>query len=264
MSTLAEQEVQAVGVVPAETKGKPWALVGTPAVILAAALGLVLYLRNAEIDESMKSSLNVETITEMLAKHLELSLVSTVIVLAVSVPLGVALSRRGAKAAMPVVLTAANIGQGAPSIGVIVLLAVIINPDSQQGAFWVAILAMSIYSVLPALRNTLVGLQQVDPALIDAGRGIGMSAPAVLFRVEIPLAIPVILAGIRTTLVLNVGMAALAALIGAGGLGNLIVTGVKLAQVPVLVTGSVLIAILALTVDWVAAIAERYLHPKGV
>ncbi|ADD44814.1 ABC transporter permease [Stackebrandtia nassauensis] len=264
MSTLAEQEVQAVGAAPAEARGKPWALIGTPAVILIAAAALMLYLRNATIDPSMESSLNAETISGLLWQHLELSAVSTVIVLAVAVPLGIALSRKGAKSALPVVLTAANIGQGAPAIGVIVLLAVVIQPDSSAQSFWVAILSMSVYSVLPALRNTLVGLQQVDPALIDAGRGIGMSAPAVLFRVEVPLAVPVILAGIRTTLVLNVGMAALAALIGAGGLGNLVVTGVKLAQIPVLVTGSVLIAILALAVDWVAAIAERYLHPKGV
>lgn len=264
MSTLAEQEVQAVGAVPADKSSKPWALVGTPAVILLAALGLMLYLRNVTIDESMLSSLNAATISGLLGQHLELSVVSTIIVLGVAVPLGIVLSRKGAKAAMPAVLTMANIGQGAPAIGVIVLLAVLIQPDSTSQSFWVAILAMSVYSVLPALRNTLVGLQQVDPALIDAGRGIGMSAPAVLFRVEMPLAVPVILAGIRTTLVLNVGMAALAALIGAGGMGNLIVTGVKLAQIPVLVTGSVLIAILALAVDWVAAIAERYLHPKGV
>lgn len=264
MTSLAEQELQAVGGAAADKKGKPWALIGTPVVILLGALALTIYLNSVELDSSVLSSLNAATIAQLTGQHMALTAVSTVIVLAVAVPLGVVLSRRGAKAALPVVLTAANIGQGAPAIGVIVLLAVLVQPDSTTQSFWVAILSMTVYSVLPALRNTLVGLQQVDPALVDAGRGIGMSAPAVLFKVELPLAVPVILAGIRTTLVLNVGMAALAALIGAGGLGNLIVTGVKLAQIPVLLTGSVLIAILALVVDWVAAIAERYLHPKGV
>ncbi|MGH8877337.1 MAG: ABC transporter permease, partial [Stackebrandtia sp.] len=175
MSSLAEQEIQAVGAAPSEKTGKPWALIGTPVVILLAGLALTIYLRNVTIDPSMLSSLNADTISQQLGQHLALSAVSTVIVLFIAVPLGIALSRKAAKAALPVVLTAANIGQGAPSIGVIVLLAVLIQSDSQAQSFWIAILAMSIYSILPALRNTLVGLQQVDPALIDAGRGIGMS-----------------------------------------------------------------------------------------
>jgi osmoprotectant transport system permease protein len=261
MSTLAEQELQAVGAAPADTDSKPWALLATPAIILASAAALLIYLQSVELDDSMKETLNGSVISEALVQHLALSMVSTVIVLAVAIPLGIVLSRKAAKRTTPFILALANIGQGAPSIGVIALLAVLINADA---AFWTAIMAMSVYSILPALRNTLVGLEQVDPALIDAGRGIGMSAPAVLFRVEMPLAVPVILAGIRTTLVLNVGMAALAGFIGAGGLGNVVVTGVKLFQFPVLVTGSALIAILALSIDWIAAIAERYLHPKGV
>ncbi|HZE40979.1 MAG TPA: ABC transporter permease [Stackebrandtia sp.] len=259
MSTLAEQELQATGAAPSEADRKVWALLSAPAVILVGALGLFVYLSNATIDDSMKATLNGQVIATQIREHLVLSAVSTVIVLCIAVPLGIALSRKGAKVATPIVLALANIGQGAPAIGIIALLAVWLGIG-----FWVAILAMSVYSILPALRNTLVGLEQVDPALVDAGRGIGMSAPAVLFKVELPLAVPVILAGIRTTLVLNVGMAALAAFIGAGGLGNMVVTGVKLFQIPVLVTGSILIAMLALAVDWVAAIAERFLHPKGV
>ncbi|CAM3266631.1 ABC transporter permease [Stackebrandtia soli] len=258
-STLAENEVQAVGATPADPKQKPWALLASPAVILAAFVALLIYLNGADLNESEQASINVTSLAEEILAHLQLTVVSTVIVLAIAIPLGIVLSRKGSRGALPVVLALANIGQGAPAIGVIALLAVWLGIG-----FWVAIIALVAYSILPALRNTLVGLQQVDPALIDAGRGIGMSAPAVLFRVEVPLAVPVILAGIRTTLVLNVGVAALAAFINGGGLGGLIITGVKLYQLPVLITGSVLIAILALTVDWLAAIAERYLHPKGM
>ncbi|HEY1179546.1 MAG TPA: ABC transporter permease subunit, partial [Phytomonospora sp.] len=147
------------------------------------------------------------------------------------------------------------------AIGVIVILAVVLPTVAP---FWVAILALSLYSVLPALRNTMVGLQQVDPALVEAGRGIGMSALKTLLRVELPLATPIMLAGIRTTLVLNVGVAALASFIGAGGLGEMISAGGKLQQNVVLITGSVLIAMLALIIDWLGALAERYLRPKGV
>lgn len=263
MTAQGQQEIEAVGAAPADTKQKPWALLGTPAVILVALAALLFYLDSLGLDlpenASLASSINASTISDLVTQHLFLTVTSTVIVLLIAVPVGILLSRKGAKSVTPVVMALANIGQGAPAIGVIALLAAWFGI-----AVWVSVLALTIYSILPALRNTMVGLQQVDQSLVDAGRGIGMSAPAVLFRVELPLAVPVILAGIRTTLVLNVGVAALATFIGAGGLGEMVVTGVKLYQFPVLITGSALIAILALVVDWIAAIAERYLHPKGV
>jgi osmoprotectant transport system permease protein len=104
----------------------------------------------------------------------------------------------------------------------------------------------------------------VDPALTDAGRGIGMSSAGVLFRVELPLAVPLILAGLRTSLVLAVGTATLAFFVNGGGLGELIDTGYKLNRVPVLVTGAVLAVGLALLIDWLAALLERSLGPRGL
>ena len=98
--------------------------------------------------------------------------------------------------------------------------------------FWTAILALCLYAILPVLRNTIVGLQGVDPTLVEAGRGMGMSSVAVLGRVELPLAVPVIMAGIRTALVLVVGTATLATFINAGGLGSLITAGISSAAVP--------------------------------
>ncbi len=257
--TVAAQKADALGASAADTDKKPWSLLATPLVALAAAVLLAVYLLRIDLTPTQLATLSPAALSRALVQHLELTIVSTIIVLCIALPLGVVLSRRGARIALPLTMGLANIGQGAPAIGVVALLAVWLGIG-----FWTAIIALSAYSILPALRNTLVGLRQVDPALVDAGRGIGMSAPAVLFRVELPLAIPVILAGIRTTLVLNVGVAALAAFIGAGGLGNLVVTGVKLYEFPVLVTGSVLIAILALLVDWLASIVERCLHPKGM
>lgn len=259
MTAKGNEEVAAVGAAPSEAGGKPWALLSAPAVIAVGILGLIIYLNNIELDSAMTESLNVGYITQKILEHIELSAVSTVIVLVVAIPVGIMLSRKGASVANPIILALANVGQGAPAVGVIALLAVWMGIG-----FWPAIVSLSIYSILPALRNTLVGLEQVDPALIDAGRGLGMSAPAVLFKVELPLAVPVILAGIRTTLVLNVGVGALATFIGAGGLGELVVAGVTQYQFPVLVCGSIMIALLALTIDWLAAIAERVLHPKGV
>jgi osmoprotectant transport system permease protein len=110
----------------------------------------------------------------------------------------------------------------------------------------------------------MVGLQQVDPSIIEAGRGMGMTRRRVLARIELPLAVPVILAGIRTALIITVGTAALATYINAGGLGDIIVYGLVQNRFTVTLTGAVLTAALALLIDWVAGIAEDLLRPKGL
>ena len=130
--------------------------------------------------------------------------------------------------------------------------------------FWTGVLAFTLYGVLPVLRNTIVGLQGVDPTLVEAGRGMGMSAAAVLFRIELPLAVPVIMAGARTALVLVVGVASFATFIDAGGLGALIQTGITLFRTSVLVSGGLLIALLALLVDWAGRVLETVARPKGL
>ncbi|WCO67483.1 ABC transporter permease [Iamia majanohamensis] len=127
-----------------------------------------------------------------------------------------------------------------------------------------AVISLTIFALLPVLRNTMVGIEQVDPAVIEAGRGMGMSRLQALRRIELPLAVPVILAGIRTALVINVGMATLAFLIGGGALGVTINSGLKLSRDLVTVTGAGMAALLALTVDWIAALVERFLRPKGL
>jgi ABC-type proline/glycine betaine transport system permease subunit len=130
--------------------------------------------------------------------------------------------------------------------------------------FRIAIIGLVAYAVLPVLRNTIVGIQQVDPALVEAARGMGMTRAQVLFRVEMKMAIPVILAGLRTALVMAVGVATLATFVNAGGLGDIIVNGIKLNRTPVLLTGSVLTACIAFLVDWIGSVAEDLLRPKGV
>ena len=123
---------------------------------------------------------------------------------------------------------------------------------------------MVIYAVLPVLSNTVAGLRAIDPQLVEAARGIGMSATGTLSRVELPLAVPLILAGVRTALVLNVGTATLATFGGGGGLGDLITSGIQTQRMPVLVIGSVLTVALALLVDWLASLAELLLTPRGL
>jgi osmoprotectant transport system permease protein len=243
----------------APTAGRSWRALLEPLVILLIGAGWLLYVENSDLDSIESRSLAPGYVAQKTWQHIELTAVSTLLVLAVAVPLGVLLSRRWARPATPVVLAVANVGQSAPSIGMVVLLAVLWGVG-----FWTAIVALVAYGVLPALRNTMVGLQQVDPTLVDAGRGIGMSSAAVLWRVELPLAVPVILAGIRTTLILMVGTAAIASFISGGGLGDLVTTGVTTQRTPVLLTGCILMALLALLIDWLGGIATRFLAPKGL
>lgn len=236
-----------------------WRWLGTPALLGGALLALYLYVQGQELDRIEQATINADFIGEKLVEHLQLTAVSTALVIAIAVPLGVLLTRGGARRWSAPFLGVANIGQAVPSIGVIVLLAVTVGIGFDK-----AIIALVLYSTLPVLRNTMVGLQQVDRSLIEAGRGMGMSTLAVLVRIELPLAVPVMLAGIRTALIINVGTATLATFINAGGLGFIIDNGIRLNRDLVLVTGSVLTAVLALLVDWLAGMVEDVLRPKGL
>jgi len=231
----------------------------TPLVLLVACGALYLYLRNQQLDDIERRSINRQVIGQRLLEHIELVAVSTVVVIAIAVPLGILLTRPALRRLSNPVLAVANIGQAVPSIGVVVLLAITVGIGFRPALF-----ALVLYALLPVLRNTMVGLDRVDRFLIDAGRGMGLARSTILVRIELPLAVPVMLAGIRVALILNVGTATLATFTNAGGLGTLIDTGVTLNRIPILLTGSVLTAVLALTVDWLAGLAERVLRPRGL
>lgn len=236
-------------------------LLAQPLVVVVIVGAVLLWAFGSELKENEKETLNASAIFEMLWQHLLITVVVSAIVVFVAVPLGILVTRPVGKRFAPVFLAIANVGQAAPALGVLVLFFL---ATGATGGFWIVVFPLAFYSLLPVLRNTMVGLQQVDPALIDAGRGIGMSGSAVLRRIEFPLAVPLILAGLRTSLVLAVGTATFAAFVDAGGLGVLIDTGYKLNLPKVLITGSVLAVGLALIVDWLGSVAEQYLGPKGL
>ncbi len=231
-----------------------------PAVLALVCLGLWLYVGSQSLDSIEARSLNASTISEAVVQHVQLTAVSTVLVVGLAVPLGILLTRPFTRRFRGVLLTVANIGQAVPTIGVLALLAVAFL----FLGFWSAVVGLVLYAVLPVLRNTMVGLEQVDPAVLEAGRGMGLSTGQVLRRLELPLAVPVILAGVRTALVVNVGTATLAAYINGGGLGTLIVAGFSTNRFLVSLTGAVLTAVLALFVDHLAGVAEDVLRPKGL
>ena len=227
--------------------------------ILAVLLCLVGWLLFADLSPAELTTLAPAALWAHTLEHLQLTLLAAAIVLAVAIPLGIALTRKSLRFLSGPVLVLANVGQAAPSIGLVVLLAFWLG-----FGFWAAVIALVLYGVLPVLRNTMVGLQHVDQRLVEAGRGMGMTAAAVLFKVELPMAVPIMLAGIRTALVLLVGTAALATFINGGGLGILITTGVQLNLPTVLVVGSLLVALLALLIDWVGRVVEHVARPKGL
>lgn len=230
-----------------------------PVFLGLVCLALYLWVSGLELDSIEQRELNAETITQYLIDHLKLASFATAAVVVLAVSTGVLLTRPFSRRISPILVNIANIGQGVPSIGVLVLLALFFGLG-----FLIALVALVVYAFLPVLRNTMVGLQQVDRSVIESARGMGMSKTAVLFRIELPLAVPIMLAGIRTALVITIGTAALATFVGAGGLGALIETGISLQRTPVLVTGAVLTAVLALLVDWLAGVAEDILRPRGL
>jgi osmoprotectant transport system permease protein len=248
------------GAIEASTGWHSWRALTIQLAAIFVVLGaLVLWLQLTPLSATELTTLAPAALWGYTLEHLQLTLLAALIVLAIAVPLGILLTRHRFRLLSGPILALANVGQAAPSIGLLVLL-----------AFWLgfgfvtAVIALVLYGVLPVLRNTMVGLQHVDPRLVEAGRGMGMTATAVLFKVELPMAVPIMLAGIRTALVLLVGTAALAAFVNGGGLGILITTGVQLNLTTVLVIGSLLVALLALTVDWAGRVVEHLCRPKGL
>jgi ABC-type proline/glycine betaine transport system permease subunit len=232
---------------------------GTPAAIAAVLGVLYLWVHGMRLDSIERRTLNYTYMHDRVIEHLKLTVVATVIVIVIAIPLGVLISRPRARWVSPVVLGLSNLGQAIPSLGLLVLLTIKFGIG-----FKIAMFGLVVYAVLPVLRNTMVGIQQVDPTLVEAARGMGMTRTQVLFSVELRLAVPVILAGLRTALVLTVGVATLATFVNAGGLGDMIVNGIKLSRHPVLITGSVLTCCIAFLVDWLGNLAEDVLRPRGL
>jgi osmoprotectant transport system permease protein len=220
---------------------------------------LFVTVQSRELSSGETTRLRFDNIMDNVGEHLKLTVVSTILVLVIAIPWGILLTRPFARLLTPPAIAVGNIGQAVPSIGLIVLLAIVWDIG-----FWPVVVALVAYTVLPVLRNTMVGLRQVDASVIESARGMGMTKAAVLTRIELPLAVPIIMAGLRTALTINVGTATLGAFVGAGGLGELIVAGFVQNRQLILVVGAVLVAVLALLIDYLASIAEDVLRPRGL
>lgn len=190
-------------------------------------------------------------------QHLELSLIAVIISILIAVPTGIILTRYQ-RLASPII-GLASLFQTIPSLALLGFMIPLL------GIGWTpAIVALTIYGLLPILRNTYTGILNVDKSIIEAGVGMGMTSLQVLVKVELPLALSVIMAGIRTATVMIIGVATLAALIGAGGLGDLIFRGIALVSGDLILAGAIPAALLALIFDTLLEWLEKMVTPKGI
>lgn len=194
----------------------------------------------------------------LLRQHIVLVLVSSVLAILIAVPAGILITRPKFKKAEWAVSNIANLGQTIPSLAVLALMISVLGIGFQTAVF-----ALFIYSILPIFRNTVAGLDSIDKNMIDAAKGMGMKPHQILFRIELPNSAYSILAGIRTAVVLNIGTAALAYVVGAGGLGVWIFTGINLFDNGFLISGAIPVTLLAILADYILRKIEYVVVPKG-
>jgi osmoprotectant transport system permease protein len=200
---------------------------------------------------------NHAEVVELTLEHLWLVGVSILLAVAVGIPLGILISRWPAFSKP--VLGSANIIQTIPSLALFGFL--LPAPWIGARADRLAILALTLYALLPLIRNTYVGIRSVDPAVVESGRGMGLTDRQLLLQVQLPLAMGVIVAGIRVATVISVGLATIAAAIGAGGLGEYIFRGLAMVNNSVILAGAIPAAGMALLADFSLGWLERKLSP---
>ncbi|GAC1352928.1 MAG: ABC transporter permease [Polyangiales bacterium] len=201
--------------------------------------------------------IDTAAVLEALGQHLALTLSSLVMAIVIGLPLGIYLAREKFLAG-PTLAVLSTI-QTIPSVALLGFLIPLLGIGAKP-----AILALFIYALLPIVRNAFTGISQVDPSAIEAARGIGMTERQILMRVMLPQSLPILMAGVRTSTVLNVSVATLAALIGAGGLGTFIFRGISMVNTPMILAGAIPTALLAVALDALLAFAERGLTPRGL
>jgi osmoprotectant transport system permease protein len=201
---------------------------------------------------------NHDQVLDLTLEHLWLVGISTLLAVLIGIPLGVLIAH------WPVlnkpVLASANIIQTIPSLALFGFLLPL--PWLGERADRLAILALTLYALLPLIRNTFTGIRGVDPAVVEAGRGMGLTDRQLLFQVELPLAVSVILSGVRVAVVISVGLATIAAAIGAGGLGEFIFRGLAMVNNQLILAGAIPAAALALFADTSLGWLEKRLRPQ--
>lgn len=205
---------------------------------------------------------NMHMIGQRALEHISIVLVAVSIAVVTAVPVGIAITQ--SKSVADTVLYLASMMITVPSIALFGLMIPLLSPIGHGIGYVPAVIAVILYSQLPIIRNTYTAITNIDPVLREAARGMGMSDWQRLRQVEIPLAVPVIMAGVRTAVVMNIGVTAIAAYIGAGGLGTLIARGISQTDPRQLVAGALSVSLLAIVADLFLAQLQRLMTSKGI
>ena len=190
-------------------------------------------------------------------EHLFISIVALVIAMIVAVPLGILLSKK--EKLSKVSLTIAGVLQTIPTLAVLALMIPLFGVGKTP-----AIIALFLYVLLPILNNTVLGVKNIDKNVIQAGQSMGMTKFQLMKDVEMPLALPLIISGIRLSSVYVISWATLASYVGAGGLGDLVFNGLKLYQPPMIISAAIVVTLLALVIDFILSLVEKWVVPKGL
>ncbi len=225
-----------------------------PLLLISLGMVITIYVVNNPTDSLVARALTYEKVLRALREHMGLLLVSMSGAIVVGITGGIMLSRPGFYYVGRVVENVVNIGQTVPSLAILALFYAGLGLG-----FNTAVFALFLYSILPILRNTYAGIRNVEPNIIEAARGMGMHPMRILTQIELPIAYPIITAGIRTAIVINVGAATLATFIGGGGVGDIIVTGLSVRRDMVVFAGASLVAITAILLDHIVGQVEAHL-----
>jgi len=190
-------------------------------------------------------------------EHFYISMFALLLAIVVAVPLGILLSKTQRTA--NVVLTVAGVLQTIPTLAVLAIMIPIFGVGKTP-----AIVALFIYVLLPILNNTVLGVKNIDKNVIQAGQSMGMTKFQLMKDVEMPLALPLIISGIRLSSVYVISWATLASYVGAGGLGDLVFNGLNLYQPPMIISAAIVVTLLALVIDFILSLVEKWVEPKGL
>ncbi|MBI2830140.1 MAG: ABC transporter permease [Chloroflexi bacterium] len=237
-------------------------------ILALLGVGFVVLLANVEVWEAglhflFPSQSQViypgTTLLSMVGRHLELVIISSGLTILIGVPLGIWVTRSGGASFLPIVDDLTSFGQTFPPVAVLALAVPMLGFGLLP-----TVVALFLYGLLPVVRNTVAGIRAVPDSILDAARGMGMGQMQTLLRVELPLAARVILAGIRISVIINIGTAMIGAVIGAGGLGSPIVAGLVRDNLAYILQGAVPAAILAILADQLMGNVEETLaYPGG-
>lgn len=202
---------------------------------------------------------NTDRLLTLTLQHFIIFIISTLLAFVIGIMIAVYVTSEGRKRIGNIILNVTAAAQSVPSIAVISLIFIFVGIGLTP-----SIIALVIYSIVPIVFNAVSGLLSIEPRMIEAAEGIGLTRWQILWKVKMPVALPVIFAGLRSAATINIGTATIASIIGGGGLGDLIFEGLKLAKNHVLFIGAILTALMAIIVDFILANVEKAVTSPGL